>query len=356
MSKKTIKTLIFAAWVSGFSILCYAPNLIPEQLDSKHVSILTWGDILEPEIIQNFEKTYGIKVHLSYYGSNEELLVKMKATEGEGYDILVPSDYAVAKLIENDLVMPIDKNKITNFSKIDPLLLNQFYDPGNQYSLPFEWEVFGFGYNKDLIDMTSPSWDALFNPDLPYKYVMSNDPNEVIQFASFHLFGPKRSLNQYELGIVIDLLSTARKRTEAYATFRSDYFLATKCVPLVVASSSYVWRSMRSFPFIGFKIPEEGSFITIENICLSKKAKQPDLAHLFIDFLFSDDSMKKHFETFSFFPSTIYQIKDVDLDKDARDIINGREELFKRLSFIQELSSQEKIQDAWVKVKVSSLP
>lgn len=356
MSKKFLKTLIVTGWLTGFTLLCYAPNMIPDKIESKHISILTWGDILEPDVIRNFENKFGIKVHLSYYGSNEELLVKMKATEGEGYDILVPSDYAVAKLIENDLVMPIDKSKLTNIDKIDPLLMNQFYDPGNRFSLPFEWEVFGFGYNKDVLDLTKASWDELFNPSLDYKYVMSNDPNEAIQFASFYLYGPKLSLNQFELSVVIDLLSTARKRTEAYATFRSDYFLATRAVPLVVASSSYVWRSMKNYPFIGFKIPDEGSFLTIENICLSKKSRHVAQAHDFIDYLFSDESMKKHFETFSFFPTTLYQIPNVDLDQDAKEIIANRKQLFKKLRFIHELSSQEKIQDAWVKVKVSSLP
>lgn len=356
MSKGFLKTIIAASWMGAFGLLCYFPHLIPEKFESKHISILTWGDILEPSVIQAFEKDFGVKVHLSYYGSNEELLVKMKATEGEGYDILVPSDYAVAKLIENDLLQPVDKTKISNFPKIDPLLLNQFYDPSNTYSLPFEWEVFGFGYNKDMLKLASASWDCLFNPDLKFKYVMSNDPNEAIQFASFHLFGPKLSLNNYELGIVIDLLTQARKRTEAYATFRSDYFLATKSVPLVVASSSYVWRSMKNFPFIGFKIPDEGSFITIENICLSKRSKNVDAAHKFINYLFSDESMRQHFETFSFFPSTLYQIPNLDLDDDAREILTTRADLFKKLRFIHELASQEKIQDAWVKIKVSTLP
>lgn len=351
-----MKTLIITGWLSAFVLLCYAPNFQSKNHESKHLSILTWGDILEPEVIRDFETTWGVKVHLSYYSSNEELLVKMKATEGDGYDILIPSDYAVAKLIENDLVMPLDTSKIENFSKIDPLLLNQFYDPHNTYSLPLEWEVFGFGYNKELLDMSQASWEALFNPNFNYKYVMSNDPNEAIQFASFYLFGPKLSLSLYELEIVIDLLSTARKRTEAYATFRSDYFLATKSVPLVVASSSYIWRSMKNFPFIGFKIPEEGSFITIENIALSKKTKNSALAHKFIDYILSDGSMKKHFETYSFFPSTIHQLNNVSLDAEAQVIIEKRASLFKKLQFIHELSSQEKIQDTWVKIKVSSLP
>jgi spermidine/putrescine transport system substrate-binding protein len=356
MSKKSMKSMIILAWVGAFGLFSYSSYFVPNNIESKNLSILTWGDILEPEVIQEFEKKFNAKVHLSYYASNEELLVKMKATEGAGYDILIPSDYAVAKLIEHDLVQPLDKKLIPNSSKIDPLLLNQFYDPQNRYSLPFEWEAYGFGYNKNSLTLSLASWDLLFNPDLDFKFVMTNDPNEAIQFASFYLFGPKTMLNPSELNIVIDLLSSSRKRTQAYASFRSDYFLATRSVPLVVASSSYVWRSMKNFPFIGFKIPDEGSFLTIENVCLSKKSKNYELAHKMINFLYSDESMKKHFETFSFFPSTLYQIPNLSLDEDVNEIIENRESLFKKLRFINELSTQEKIQDAWVKIKVSSLP
>lgn len=356
MNRKTVKTLIAASWVCAFGLFCYSPYLSTKTQDSKNLSIITWGDILDPEVIRDFEKDFGVKVHMSYYASNEELLVKMKATEGEGYDILVPSDYAVAKLIEHDLVSPINKKLIPNSKKIDPLLLNKFYDPKNKYSLPFEWEVYGFGYNKDLLNLESATWNELFDTSLPYKYVMTNDPNEAVQFASFYLYGPKISLSSPELAVVIDLLSSARVRTEAYASFRSDYFIATKCVPLAVASSSYIWRSMKNYPFIGFKIPDDGSFLTIENICISKKSKNLDLAHKFMNYIFSDDSMKRHFETFSFFPSTLYQINDAEFDDQVQDIMNNREELFKKLRFCNELSTQEKIQDAWVKVKVSSLP
>jgi spermidine/putrescine transport system substrate-binding protein len=350
------KGLIIATWTSLFALLCYGPNFSPTSSKAKNLSILTWGDILDTDVIADFEKQTGIKVSLSYYGSNEELLVKMKATGGEGYDILIPSDYAVAKLIENDLVRPIQKEKITNFSKIDPLLLNKFYDPKNTYSLPFEWEVYGFGYNKNVFPTMNSSWDLLFDKDLDFKYVMTNDPNEAIQFASFYLFKERSKLNLSELNIVIDLLSQARKRTEAYASFRADYFLATKSVPLVITSSSYIWRSVKNYPFIGFTIPQEGSFITIENVCISKASKNIDNVHALIDYLYSDQSAIKHFETFGFFPSTISQVKDAPLDTESLSIIKQREELFKKLHFINELSTQEKIQDAWVKIKVSSLP
>jgi spermidine/putrescine transport system substrate-binding protein len=185
---------------------------------------------------------------------------------------------------------------------------------------------------------------------------MTNDPNEAIQFASFYLFQKRSKLNLSELNIVIDLLSLARKRTEAYASFRADYFLATKSVPLVITSSSYIWRSVKNYPFIRFAIPEEGSFVTIENICISKGSKNTQNAHALIDYLFSDDSAKRHFDTFGFFPSTIHQVQNTNLDANSQEIIQNRDELFKKLHFINELSSQERIQDAWVKIKVSSLP
>jgi spermidine/putrescine transport system substrate-binding protein len=356
MSKKSVKSLIVLGWLCIFILFCYSPYLTPKLTDTQTLSILTWGDILDPDVIAEFEKTHHIKVHMSFYGSNEELLVKMKATKGQGYDLLIPSDYAVAKLIEYDLLGPLDKTLLPQAQKIDPLILNQFYDPHNLYSLPFEWEVFGFGYNQNKLPLEQASWDLLFNPDLNFKYVMANDPNEAIQFASFYLFGPKIKLDPSELSVVIDLLSTVRARTEAYASFRSDYFLATDSVPLVVASSSYIWRSIKNYPHIHFKIPDEGSFMTIENLCLSKECKNRELAHKLINFLYSDASMKKHFETYHFFPSTLHQIPDMKLEPAIAHLIETRDTIFKKLSFIHELSTQQKIQDAWVKIKVSSLP
>ncbi len=353
MTKKIFLSLL---WILLFAFLCYSPYLIPASTQEKHLSILTWADILDSEVLKQFEQKQGIKIHLSYYASNEELLVKMKATEGEGYDLVIPSDYAVAKLVENNLLAPIQRVLIPNASKIDSLLMGQFYDLQNIYSLPFDWEVFGFGYNKEVFPDLEASWNLLFDPTLPFKYVMTNDPNEALQFASFHLFGARSKLSLHELHIVIDLLSAVRSRTEAYASFRADYFLATGSVPLCVTSSSYIWRSMKNYPFIGFKIPEEGSFVTIENLCLSKGSKNSKIAHKFIDFLYSDESMKKHFETYSFFPATLHQIPDLHLDKDAQVILEEKEALFKKLRFTSELVSQEKIQDAWVKIKVSSLP
>ncbi len=73
------------------------------------INVFAWGDILDPAVIADFEKETGIKVNLNYYSSNEELIVKLKATRGEGYDLIIPSDYAVKILIKEDLLKPIDQ-------------------------------------------------------------------------------------------------------------------------------------------------------------------------------------------------------------------------------------------------------
>ena len=133
---------------------------------------------MNPRPLTEFEKETGIKVNLSFYASNEELQVKMKATGGEGYDLIMPSDYAVSILMKEDLIQPLDHSKIDFWDSLYPVLLNQKFDPGNRYSIPFEWEVFGFGFDSDFFKDRSPpnTWRAIFDPDyIDYQIAMKND-------------------------------------------------------------------------------------------------------------------------------------------------------------------------------------
>src|ERR1700722_18720735 len=121
-----------------------------------------------------------MKVHLSYYSSHEELLVKFKATQGKGYDMIIPSDYAVGALAQTGLLKEIDKNRLPFWKEIDPLLLGHSFDPHNRYSIPFSWEVFGLGIDKEtFIPPSEPSWRWIFDEKLiSYRILMINDPIE----------------------------------------------------------------------------------------------------------------------------------------------------------------------------------
>ncbi|MCB1081683.1 MAG: extracellular solute-binding protein, partial [Chlamydiia bacterium] len=161
------RTLIAALWIGIFFAFLSTTHIFRPIKDDKQVlNIFSWPEILNPEIIKKFERETGITVVRHYYTSNEELLVKLKASQGKGYDLIIPSDYAVKKLIEENLLKPIDHSQLDFVATLNPKLMCQDFDPQNTYSLPFIWEVLGFGIDRDAYqDLPfDPSWQEIFCP------------------------------------------------------------------------------------------------------------------------------------------------------------------------------------------------
>lgn len=348
------RSAIILLWLVLIFCALYWPKYQVEKSEQNTLNIFVWGDILEPAIVADFEKETGIKLNFSYYSSNEELIVKLKATKGEGYDLIIPSDYAVNILIKEDLLKAFDKSKFAYWDTLNPHLLNQYFDPNNNYSIPFEWELYGFGIDKDYFAAhpTTPSWGMIFNPDIVrYKLVMNNDPIEAVEFASFYLYGAQDDIQPDQATAIKQLLIRQRPWVAAYANFRGDYFLATKNVSLVVASSSYIFRSKRQFDFMGFIVPEEGSFLTIENFCIPKPSQKEELTFKFINYLCSPRSVGAHYDTYGQFPSAQHPLDILHRDPEAARYIFSTAEDFKKYYFIRNILPEDEIRDIWVDVK-----
>ncbi len=354
MKKIIIRSVIILFWVVLIFCVLYWPKWKVIKYEENTINVFVWGDILESSVVADFEKETGIKINFSYYSSNEELLVKLKATKGEGYDLIIPSDYAVNILIKEGLLKKLDKDKFAYWQSINPALLGHYFDPENTYSIPFEWELFGFGIDKDYFAAhpTPPSWKMIFDPNtVHYKITMNNDPIEAVQFAAFYLYGDVDQLTPDQVQEVKQTLIRQRPWVAAYASFRGDYFLATKNVAVVIASTSYIWRTKRMFDFVGFVVPKEGSFITIENICIPKPSQKEDLVFRFINYLCSPKSVATHFKTYALFPSTLHALDILEIDPQASSIMRSTPEDFKNYHFIHNILPQEETLDTWVEVK-----
>lgn len=160
--------MIIFSWVLLIAIILYFPHWKALPREEKSLNIFAWGDLMEPSVLAEFEKETGIKVNLSYFSSNEELQVKMIATRGIGYDLIMPSGYAVDLLAKANLLKPINKSKLRFWNNLNPGLLGIWYDPQNTYSIPFSWEVYGLGISTPFFkDRSLPSsWDALYDPKI----------------------------------------------------------------------------------------------------------------------------------------------------------------------------------------------
>jgi spermidine/putrescine transport system substrate-binding protein len=351
MKKILLRSGIILFWVLLISAILYLPKWNSLKEDQNTLNVFVWGDILSPTVVAQFEQETGININLSYYSSNEELIVKLKATRAEGYDLVIPSDYAVHVLAKEGLLKKFDASQFAYWDSLNPRLLHHYFDPDNAYSIPFEWEVFGFGVDADYFAKhpTPPSWDMLFDTEtVHYKIAMNNDPIEAIAFAAFYLNGPVTELSTPQADKVRELLVAQKPWVAAYANFRGDYFLATRNVSLVVASTSYIWRAKRFCDFVRFITPKEGTFITIENFCIPKPSRKEALAFRFINYLCSTSSVISHFDTYFLFPATTHALPHLNLSEEARALLNAP---FDNYHFIRSVMPEEEIRDIWVDVK-----
>ena len=348
------RTSIVIFWVALIFGILYLPEGKIFPLEEKSINVFAWGDILEPTVIDEFEKKTGLKVHLNYFASNEELLVKLKATGGAGYDLIIPSDYSVKILREENLLKQLDKSRLNFYSNLNPMLLGHPFDPGNLFSIPFEWEIFVLGINTDFFKNRplDPSWKMLFDPKVVnYPLTMINDPVEAILFAAFYLYGSVDSLTDEQFKKVVNLLIEQKKWVTAYADFRADYFLASKNCPVVLSSTSYIFRTMKRFDFINFVVPKEGTFVTIENLCIPRASTKEALTYELINFLYQPKSMKTHFNTYGVFPATLDVLPYLDLNEETKSLLNTSAETFKKFYFTRVIASQQALRDAWIQVK-----
>ncbi len=355
IKKILIRSSVVLFWIALIFGVLYWPE---ESFfkSNRAINVFVWGDILDPSVVADFQKETGIKVNMNFYASNEEMLVKLRATGGKGYDLIIPSDYSVKILIEDDLVKPINKSKLNFLPHLNPKLMNLPFDPKNIYSIPFEWEVFLIGIDKSYFAdrRLDPSWKLVFDVNnISYLITMINDPIQTIDLVAFYLYGDVKQITDSQLQEITDLLIAQKKYVNAYADFRADYFLATKNSSAVIASSSYLWRTMKKFPFVGFVMPKEGSFVSIENICIPKPSKKEDLTYQLINYLYTRSSMKTHYENFSIFPATTDVIPDLNQDAETEELLRLEGDEFKTLRFTDIITSQEKIRDAWVQVKTN---
>ena len=306
--KLLIRLTIVSLWIALFFGLVSIPHLIhPFKEKTPVLNIFSWPEILSPETIAKFEKESGIKVKRHYYTSNEELLVKLKATEGKGYDLIIPSDYMVKKLIDEELLQPIDLAELNFVSHLNPRLIHQPFDPKNTYSIPYIWEAIGFGINTEQYDSLpfTPTWEELYHPTNPNtKISMINDPIEAIDCTARYLFGNEVEMGPKEIAQIHATLREQKKLVEAYAGVRGDYLLITKNCSIAVIPTSYVLRATKDYKHIDFVIPEKYTFLSIENFCIPKESESSAFAYAFLNYLYQPEVFAGESNSYHNFPAT----------------------------------------------------
>ena len=140
--------------------------------DREVVRVYNWGDYIAPGVIDQFEEEENIRVIYEMFEMNEDMYTKVK-NSNNAYDVLIPSDYMIERMIDEDLLAPIDFANITNYSAIDDEYKNLSFDPENKFSVPYTWGTVGILYNKTMVDEPIDSWGALWDPKYEKNIIMT---------------------------------------------------------------------------------------------------------------------------------------------------------------------------------------
>lgn len=266
-----------------------APTPEPTEPElAKELHVFNWSEYIDPEIYGDFEAEFGVKVIEDTFASNEDLLAKLQAG-ATGYDIIVPSDYMVTIMIELGLLAELDYGNIPNFANIDPKFQDPPYDPGNKYSVPYQWGTTGIGYNSDEFDEPPDSWGYLFDPEMASEYAgsmsMLNDERETIGAALKYLGYSLNTTSEQELEEAKQLLIQQKEWVKTYDSEQYEDLIAADETLLAHGWSGDFFMAAEDDERIWYVIPQEGAVIWADNLCIPKSSEEKYTAEVFINYL-----------------------------------------------------------------------
>lgn len=257
------------------------------------INVLNWSSYIPNEVIEDFEKEYNIKVNYSTYSSNEELLAKVASVKEGTYDLVFPSDYMVEIMKDKNLIMKIDKSKISNYSNIEKNFLGLSYDINNEYSIPFLASSVVIAVNRDLVDSNITSYSDLLNSEYKNDIVLVDDTRIIIGSALMTLGYDLNSINEEELEEAKDWLLKLKSNIKAFDSDSPKSFLITKEASIGVMWSAEALIAKEKNPNIEVIVPKEGNIVSIDNFVIMKNSNNLDSVYLFIDYILNSEVMEK---------------------------------------------------------------
>ena len=223
--------------------------------------------------------------------SNEAMYSLLKSG-GADYDVIVPSDYMISRLIEEGLLEKLDYSRIPNFSLIDDRFKNLSYDPGNEYTVPYTWGTLGIIYNTAMVDEEITSWSALYDDRYAGNVLLINNSRDAIAEALLYLGYSVNTTDESEIRAAYELVADANRRGVFQGRVMDEVFQKMEGGNAAIATyyaGDYI-SMLENNEDLAFVIPEEGSNWFVDAMCVLKDAPHQREAHLWIDFIASTEA------------------------------------------------------------------
>lgn len=263
---------------------------------AKVLNIYNWGDYIDPQLITQFEQETGYKVNYETFDSNEAMFTKIQQG-GTAYDIAIPSEYMIQKMMEEHLLKKLDHNKIKGLDNIDPRFLDLSFDPNNHYSIPYFWGTLGIVYNDKFVKADEiKEWDDLWRPELADDIMLIDGAREVMGLGLNSLGYSLNSKNDEQLQEAVVKLRKMTPNVKAIVADEIKMYMANEEASVAVTFSGEAADMMAENEHIHYVIPEEGSNLWFDNIVIPKTSKNEEGAYEFINFILEPENAAQNAE------------------------------------------------------------
>lgn len=247
--------------------------------------VYNWGDYIDPKLITLFEKQTGLKVIYQTFDSNEAMMAKI-AQGGATFDVAVPSEYAISKMKEEGLLLPLDHKKLPNLKYIDPRFLNLSFDPNNRYSVPYFWGTVGIVYNREMLGGKKiTSWNDLWAKKLRNQILLVDGAREVVGMALNSLHYSLNDTNKAHLQEAKRKLDALVPNVKAIVGDEIKLLIPNEEAAIGVVWSGDAAEMIAENDKLDYVVPKEGSNLWFDNMVIPKTAKNIEGAHQFINFM-----------------------------------------------------------------------
>lgn len=326
----------------------------PAGFAGQTLSVYNWTTYIADDTITNFEAACGVRVIYDTYPSEDDMLARMRQGN-PGYDIAVPSDRVVAIMVEEDLLLPIDQGRLPNWANLDTTFLDLDFDPGNRFSVPYQWGTMGIGYHVGRVGFEVTSWMDMFTYDGPVSWI--EDIRAMMGSAAAAMGLDPNTGDPAEIRAVQQFMIEHGRNVVYINQDDGQELLLRGEVDIVVEYSGDIFQIIDECACddFAFVIPSEGANFWVDNLVIPVGASNVPLAHAFLDYLM-DPQVAADIANYTAYGSPNQAAIDLGLiDEEllANPGIYPDEETEARLfRVVQDSDLEQAYNDAWDELKI----
>lgn len=266
-----------------FTLIWMLPTTAAEE---KILNIYNWANYMPKQVLKKFSKQTGIHINYSEFDSNETLYAKLKSNPNIGYDLVVPSNYYIPRMIREHLIQPINLNRIPNYRWIKPYLLHRHFDPKNRFSIPYSWGITGIAVNRRYHpNDTINRWQDFWRPQYRNQLLILNDMRGAFNIALITLgysINDKNKAHIYQAYLKLKALMPNIKLFNSDAE-QNIYVDADATIGM--GWNGDIYQAQQENKNIDFIFVKDHFILWIDSFVLCENAPHPNNAHLFLNFI-----------------------------------------------------------------------